>query len=99
MSEKKYNINKTKQNTKQLIIDLSNTNIQSERTKLVADWLKNITDDRVRMRFVLNWTIPHSIFNVMSKIIHYKLIQNINWYQIHKMRDVGMWNNGNKPSF
>ena len=53
MSEKKFNVNKTKQNTKQLIIDLSKTNIQTERTKLVADWLKNITDDRVRMRFVL----------------------------------------------
>lgn len=75
----------------EVIDQLDKTSDINERTTIFQNWLSNITDDNVKMRFVLNSTIPHSIFNVASTIFGGANIQNIDWFKIHKRKDFGLW--------
>lgn len=64
-------------------------------TQEFIDWLTTAEDD-VKMRFALNWRMPHSIFNVASDYHDVLELQDVNWYRVHKSRDLGKWSNGNK---
>lgn len=65
------------------------------KTKNVHQWMKNL-DDSKKMRFAINWRIPHSLFNVASKMYPggYMALQNIDWYKIFETRDLGNWSHG-----
>ena len=65
------------------------------RTKEVHQWMKNLEDDK-KMRFAINWRIPHSLFNVACKMYPggADALQRINWYAIYKTRDLGVWSHG-----
>lgn len=66
------------------------------KTQEIHNWMKNLPDDS-KMRFAINWRIPHSLFNVACAV-HPKgvdYLQGIDWYTIHKSRDLGYWFNGN----
>jgi len=66
-----------------------------ETTSKIQDWMKNL-DDSDKLRFVINWKIPHSLFNVASKL--YKGdksdLQKANWFTIFRERKMGVWKNG-----
>ena len=66
-----------------------------KKTKKVHDWMKSL-DDYNKMRFALNWRIPHSIFNVACELYDggYMALQDVDWYVIHKSKDMGLWSNG-----
>jgi hypothetical protein len=68
-----------------------------DKTEIVHQWMKNQNDD-VKQTFAINWKIPHSIFNNASRFYPggYKALQNVDWYKIHKSRDLGNWSHGGK---
>lgn len=68
----------------QLLIDtLSVESEKQKRTAIMQSWLINADDD-TKLRFKINWNIPHTLFNVMCKIVPSEHIQNIDWFQIYK---------------
>jgi len=69
---------------------LAKTDSQEERTEIFHNWMKS-QDDNTKLRYKINWGIPHSIFNVSCKFFNYMTIQNIDWYRIWKSRDTGKW--------
>ena len=66
-----------------------------EKTKAIHDWMLQ-SDDATKMRLSLNWNIPHSIFNVACMYHDSADLQEIDWYEIYKSRDLGKFLNGNK---
>lgn len=78
---------------KVLTDQLDGVSDMKERTKIVNDWLKNLDDDN-KLFFVINWKIPHSVFNCACKFANYELLQNICWFTIYKNRDIGTWSHG-----
>jgi hypothetical protein len=60
-------------------------------------WLK-IQDDQIKMRFAINWRIPHSVFNVACLFLKCEDLQGIDWYKIHKSCDLGNWSNAGNSS-
>lgn len=65
------------------------------RTKIFHNWMKNSGDD-VKRRYAINWTMPHTLFNVSCNFFKGEDIQNIDWESIHNSRDLGKWSNNNK---
>lgn len=65
------------------------------KTTEVHEWMKSLSDDD-KMRFALNWRIPHSVFNVACGLRDASELQNISWYEIHKSKDMGNWSHGGK---
>lgn len=65
------------------------------RTELFLTWLKAQVDD-VKIRYAINWKMPHTLFNVSCKLFNSKDIQNIDWYKIYKSKDIGAWSHGGK---
>lgn len=65
-----------------------------KKTQATHDWMKALSDDQ-KLRFAINWRIPHSLFNVACAIKggHMEL-QGIDWYAIYKTRDMGIWSHG-----
>lgn len=57
--------------------------------------------DGDKMRFAINWKIPHTLFNVASGMSQYFDMTRFNdpsarvdWYAIFKTRDLGNWSHG-----
>ena len=71
--------------------------IDAEETEKVHNWMKNLDDDS-KMRFAINWRIPHTLFNVACKMYPggCDALQNIDWYKIFKSKDLGTWSHGGK---
>jgi len=67
------------------------------KTKQVHTWMKSLPDDQ-KMRFALNWRRPHSLFNAACAIYPGggEALQGVDWYSIHKSRDLGTWGHGGK---
>lgn len=63
------------------------------KTKQIHVWMKSLNDDE-KMRFALNWRMPHTLFNVACKLRPADELDNVNWYQIYKSRDLGNWSHG-----
>ena len=67
----------------------------TSRTAKIHAWMRGLDDDS-KSRFAINWHIPHSLFNVASRV--YKGnpsdIQGIDWFKIFKSRDLGNWSHG-----
>jgi len=70
---------------------------KESRTTAVHQWLKDAHDD-IKSQYAINWRIPHTLFNVTCKHIPHTEIQNIDWYEIYKSRDMGNWSHGGKVS-
>lgn len=68
-----------------------------KKTKETHDWMKGL-DDNTKMRFAINWKMPHTLFNVASGIKgdNGKSLQGIDWYKIYKSCDLGVWSHGGK---
>ena len=68
---------------------------RAAKTKKVHAWMKSLNDDQ-KMRFALNWRIPHSLFNVACKMYDggANALQDVDWYSIHKSRDMGTFSHG-----
>ena len=67
-----------------------------EKTQATHDWMKSL-DDNGKMRFALNWGLPHSIFNVACAMKGgHKELQGIDWFKIFKTKDLGVWAHGGK---
>lgn len=57
-------------------------------------WLQS-QDDDTKLRFAINWRIPHSIFNVACKFHDPDTIQGIDWYHIYKNKsELFTWSHG-----
>tara|TARA_R100000951_G_scaffold67781_1_gene57241 strand:+ start:27 stop:254 length:228 start_codon:yes stop_codon:yes gene_type:complete len=71
--------------------------MKKEKTTEIHNWIKNLNDDN-KMRFALNWCrTPHTLLNVACGIKGgHKELQNVDWYKIHKSRDLGTWSHGGK---
>lgn len=70
--------------------------MNQEKTKQIHNWMKNL-DDHNKMKFAINWRIPHTLFNVAFGIKRgHEELQNVDWYKIHKSRDLGEWSHGGK---
>jgi hypothetical protein len=69
----------------------------TKTTEKVHNWMKEL-DDKTKMRFAINWRIPHTLFNVASKIYPHDKedLQVVDWGEIYRSRDLGVWSNGNK---
>jgi hypothetical protein len=65
------------------------------RTELFQAWMKS-QDDDVKLRYAINWKMPHTLFNVSCKFFNSEDIQNIDWYKIYKSRDIGTWSHKGK---
>lgn len=65
------------------------------RTERFHEWMKNASDD-IKIRYAINWHIPHTLFNVSCKFFNSMDLQDIDWYTIYKSHDVGIWENKNK---
>lgn len=65
-----------------------------QKTQEVHDWMKSLDDD-TKMRFALNWRIPHSLFNVACGVRgNGDTLQDVDWFKIYKSRDMGNWSHG-----
>ena len=60
------------------------------KTAAMHERLKNLPDDQ-KLRFAINWRMPHTLFNLASSIWRDEDLQGIDWYEIHKSRDLGTW--------
>jgi len=60
------------------------------KTESMHQWIKD-SPDAVKERFANNWTMPHSLFNIASKLFKSNCIQGINWHKIYSSRDIGNW--------
>lgn len=63
------------------------------RTERFHEWMKNSCDN-VKIRYAINWRMPHTLFNISSSIFDSKNIQKIDWYKIFKSKDMGVWSHG-----
>ena len=79
--------------TAEAVTQLRATEDQEQRTDIFINWLQ-AQDDNVKMRFAINWRIPHSLFNVASKLFDPIDIQNINWFRIYKSKHLFTWSHG-----
>jgi len=65
-------------------------------TQEMHTWLKS-QDDTIKMKYAINWhRLPHTLFNVSCKYFDSDDIQDIDWDQIQKSRDLGNWSHGGK---
>lgn len=64
-------------------------------TETFQQWLLD-ADDRIRMKFAINWRMPHTIFNVACGFLPAEKLQNIDWYAIYKGKQLGNWQHGGK---
>ena len=65
------------------------------KTEKIHAWMRALDDDS-KMRFAINWRIPHSLFNVASRVYEGDPsdLQGIDWFKIFKSRDLGNWSHG-----
>jgi hypothetical protein len=48
-------------------------------------WLLS-QDDTTKLKFAINWSIAHSVFNVACNYIESAELQEIDWYDIYKSK-------------
>jgi len=70
--------------------------IDQAKTEAFHERMKQLPDDQ-KMRFAINWRIPHSLFNVASDMFPNDDLQNIDWYSIYQSRDIGKWAGNDNP--
>ena len=68
------------------------------KTAKIIDWMQSL-DDQQKLRFAINWRIPHSLFNVASTL--YKGdkddLQGVDWFYIFKNKSsLITWSHGGK---
>ncbi len=70
-------------------------NMTQDKTEMVHSWIKRLDDDR-KMRFAINWRMPHTLFNVACGMYEggQDALQDIDWYKIFKSNDLGTWSHG-----
>jgi len=70
-------------------------NTQEEKTQKIVNWMQSL-DDNSKLRFAINWRMPHTLFNVASGL--YKGdkddLQGVNWYSIFKNKSQFTWSHG-----
>lgn len=64
----------------------------------VQEKMKQLDDDG-KQKFVLNWRIPHSLFNVACRIWDAERLQGVDWFKIFKEKDMGTWSHGGQIMF
>lgn len=71
--------------------------MNEEKTEVIHTWMKGLNDD-LKMKFAINWKIPHTLFNVACGIYEGggDALQDVDWYKIYKSRDLGNWSHGGK---
>lgn len=69
--------------------------MDQKKTKEIHEWMKSL-DDQHKQMFVINWKIPHTLFNLTCKFKDPAELQWIDWYAIYKSRDLGTWSHGGK---
>ena len=52
-----------------------------EKTVILMNWIQS-QGDGVIERYLLNWRIPHSLFNISCNFFSHQVLQNIDWYGI-----------------
>lgn len=71
-----------------------------DKTASIIKWMDELNDSD-KLKFAINWKMPHTLFNVASKI--YKGdkedLQDVDWYSIYTRKDLGVWSHGGKVSF
>jgi len=77
------------------MIDKTLIDPNKDDTKKVHDWMKSL-DDSTKLRFAINWKMPHTLFNIACKYFPggSKALQDVDWYDIYKSRDLGVWSHG-----
>ena len=66
------------------------------KTQATHEWMKALSDDD-KMRFAINWRMPHSIFNVACGLKGgHEELQGIDWFAIHETNDMGNWSHGER---
>ena len=61
-----------------------------QTTESLHNWIKN-SSDKIKLRYKINWSIPHSLFNMSCNFFESDAIQGVNFHTIFKSRDVGKW--------
>ena len=64
-----------------------------DKTAAMRQRMRELDDDS-KLRFAINWRIPHSLFNAASAMWPGEDLQGIDWYAIHESRDLGVWSHG-----
>jgi hypothetical protein len=65
------------------------------RTQVVKEWIATLPDNE-KTFFAINWAIPHSVFNVTCKFLSSTYLQGIDWFTIHRSRELGCYQHGGK---
>jgi len=68
-----------------------------EKTLKIHEWMKGLNDNE-KSRFAINWKMAGTIFNIACSVHPEgaKALQEINWFEIYKTRDIGNWSHGGK---
>ena len=66
--------------------------MDKDKTTKIHEWMKSLSDDE-KMKFAINWRIPHTLFNISCSMYPggQDALQNVDWYKIYKSRDLGYW--------
>jgi hypothetical protein len=72
-------------------------NTQEEKTQRIVNWMQSL-DDNSKLRFAINWRIPHTLFNVASELYKGNKddLQGVNWYSIFKNKSQFTWSHGGR---
>ena len=67
----------------------------AKKTETVHNWLKSLDDD-TKLRFAINWKMPHSLFNVACELYPGggDALQDVDWFKIFQSSDLGVWSHG-----
>jgi len=75
---------------------MTTSNLPTQKTTAeIHEWMKGLEDGQKQV-FAINWKIPHTLFNIACRYYDPMTIQKVDWYSIHKSRDLGNWSHGGK---
>lgn len=73
-----------------------------ERTREVLKIMQELPDN-LKLRFTINWKIPHTLLNVASTLPDYFPMDRFNdsdarvdWFTIFEIHDLGTWSHGGR---
>lgn len=69
--------------------------IDRAKTQAFHQRMRELPDDD-KLRFAINWKIPHTLFNLASQMFPGEDLQSICWFTIHSSNDLGVWSHGGK---
>lgn len=68
-----------------------------EATAAMKARMKALSDDD-KMKFAINWHIPHSLFNIAAALwpdeVNTTALQSVEWFEIFHSHDLGVWSHG-----